>query len=65
MIMKPEFWLSERITLRRHLQESVMTSGAPWFVAVEAVASLFLEHPEIDPDVVRTRQEWLDRDDDL
>lgn len=65
MIMKPEWWLEERITLRRHLEESLMTSGAPWWMAREAIATTMIEHPEIDADAVRTRQEWLDRDADL
>jgi hypothetical protein len=50
-----------QITRRRYLLIKVletMEEDAPWPMAVEAVASVALEHPEIDYDEEKTWKEW-------
>lgn len=53
----------EKITLRRYLLTMAMAvPGTSWMVAVEAVASTAIEHPEWDLDEKRTLAEWVEWD---
>ncbi len=47
-----------RITRRSYLQAQAILHGASVFVAIEAVASTAIEHPEWDMDEKRTWTEW-------
>jgi hypothetical protein len=52
-----------RITRRQWLTISAMRSGANPLLAIEAVASVAIEHPEWDMDELRTFAEWEAGDD--
>lgn len=51
----------EPITRRAYLTLRAMQAGADLFVAMEAVASTAIEHPEWDMDLKRTYAEWEQR----
>jgi hypothetical protein len=46
------------MTRRRYLTIKAMEAGASWPLAVEAVASTAIEHPEWDMDETKTYEEW-------
>lgn len=51
-------WLAETVTRRQFMTEETIAAGVAWPVAMEAVSSTLLAHPEIDADETRTRREW-------
>jgi len=48
----------ETFTRRRYLIMVAIANGAPAMLAIEAVASTAIEHPEWDMDERRTWTEW-------
>jgi hypothetical protein len=46
------------LTRRRYLLLKAMEGGAGILIAVEAVSSVMIEHPEWDMDEERTWDEW-------
>jgi len=46
------------ITRRQYLLYNAVMSGAPVLMAVEAVSSTAIEHPEWDMDEQKTWDEW-------
>lgn len=57
--MVDEPWRSRKLTRREWLLMRAIVEGAPPFLAAEAVASVAIEHPDIDYDNdYRTWEEW-------
>jgi hypothetical protein len=48
----------KKITRRAYLVRQALMVGGNAFTAIEAVSSVLLEHPEIDPDEKKTEREW-------
>jgi uncharacterized protein YneF (UPF0154 family) len=48
----------KRLTRRAYLLRTAFLAGADYFLAQEAVATTLMEHPELDPDELRTLEEW-------
>lgn len=49
---------SEPITRRQYLTIKALVNGTTWFVAIEAVSSTAIEHPEWDMEEQKTYDEW-------
>lgn len=49
---------NEVISRRQYLIYSLIRSGAPIFMAYDAVSSTAMEHPEWDMDEQKTLAEW-------
>lgn len=47
-----------KLTFREYLIVNALLSGADIFIAIEAVSSSALEHPEWNLDEERTWEEW-------
>lgn len=48
----------QRFSRRQFLTYNAIVSGAPWGLALEAVSTTALEHPEWDMDEQMTWAEW-------
>jgi hypothetical protein len=48
----------ETFTRRQWLTRQAILSGAPPFMATEAVSSVAMEHPDWDMDELKTWNEW-------
>lgn len=45
-------------TRREYLMFKLMEDGSPWWVAIEAIASCAIDHPEWDMSETKTLEEW-------
>jgi hypothetical protein len=54
--MKP---MPQPFTRREYLMLKLMEDGrTPWYMAIEAIASTAIEHPEWDMEEAKTLSEW-------
>jgi len=49
---------SDQLSRRQYLIRSAIARGADVFMAIEAVDSTLLAHPDWDPEELKTWEEW-------